>query len=399
MSPILIVPPAAEPVTPADAKLYLRTAGPDEDDLVIALIRAARHLVEAASNRLLVSQTWRLVCDAWPLGSGRSGRRRRQNPPSGNTGTGRGALRCRARTALRARQPPCFATPCSPCCPLAAGARCAAQHRRRELRGRHLGASARTCRASAWRSGTRSVLAPGSAQCGQDHGRGRHLQSVSDLAALDGANNFAIEGPDGPWELLSAARIDLIGPRTCRISQLLRGLAGSEPAAARRASAGALVVGVNEALVPLTTALSDHGRELAYRVVPSGLDAADPSVLEIVTTARGLPLKPLAPVHLRARPGPGGITLGGTRRSRIDGDNWELGDPPLGEAFERCQVEIFDGAVRKLSLVGGEPAWLDGTSQELADFGSARSTLDVGIAQISETAGPGFVWRRIVRVR
>ena len=61
--------------------------------------------------------------------------------------------------------------------------------------------------------------------------------------------------------------------------------------------------GVNEALVPLTTALSDHGRELAYRVVPSGLDAADPSVLEIFTTARGLALKPLAPVHLRARPG------------------------------------------------------------------------------------------------
>ncbi|MCX7329612.1 MAG: hypothetical protein NTW00_16275 [Hyphomicrobiales bacterium] len=55
--------------------------------------------------------------------------------------------------------------------------------------------------------------------------------------------------------------------------------------------------------------------------------------------------------------------------------------------------------MRKLSLVSGEPAWLHGTNQELADFGSARSTLDVGIAQISETAGSGFVWRRIVRVR
>ncbi|MFY8039105.1 MAG: head-tail connector protein [Bosea sp. (in: a-proteobacteria)] len=68
MSPILIMPPAAEPVTLAEAKLYLRTAGPDEDDLVIALIRAARQLVEATSNRLLVSQTWRLVCEAWPTG-------------------------------------------------------------------------------------------------------------------------------------------------------------------------------------------------------------------------------------------------------------------------------------------------------------------------------------------
>lgn len=96
------------------------------------------------------------------------------------------------------------------------------------------------------------------------------------------------------------------------------------------------MVVVNEALVPLTTALSVHGRELAYRVMPSGLDAAAPPVLEIVTTPRGLALKPLAPVHLRARRGPGGIAFGWTRRRRIDGDNWELADPPLGEAFERC---------------------------------------------------------------
>ena len=55
--------------------------------------------------------------------------------------------------------------------------------------------------------------------------------------------------------------------------------------------------------------------------------------------------------------------------------------------------------MRKLSLVSGEPAWLDGSNQELADFGSARSTLDVAIAQINKTAGPGFVQRGIVRVR
>jgi hypothetical protein len=75
-----------------------------------------------------------------------------------------------------------------------------------------------------------------------------------------------------------------------------------------------------------------------------------------------------------------------------------LADPPLGEAFERHQVEIFDRAVRKLSLVTGEPAWLYGT-KELADFGSARSTLDVAIEQISGTADPGLVRREIVRVR
>jgi hypothetical protein len=225
------------------------------------------------------------------------------------------------------------------------------------------------------------------------------LQSVSDLSALDGANTFAVQGPDGRWELFSAARIDLIGARTYRLSRLLRGLAGSEEAATRPALAGALVVGVDEALVPLTTALSDLGRELTYRVVPSGFDAADPSVLELVAAAEGLALKPLAPVHVKARRGPGGVVLSWIRRSRIDGDNWELADPPLGEALERYQVALFDGTVRKRSAITATPSWLYSPGEELADFGSPRSTLDVAIAQISETTGPGFVRRGLVRIR
>jgi uncharacterized phiE125 gp8 family phage protein len=68
MSPILIAPPAVEPVSLADAKLYLRIDGPDEDELLSALITASRLLVEAASGRLMIAQTWRLVLDAWPAG-------------------------------------------------------------------------------------------------------------------------------------------------------------------------------------------------------------------------------------------------------------------------------------------------------------------------------------------
>ncbi len=56
----------AEPVSLAEAKLYLKVDVPDEDDLVRTLINAARLLVEAASGRLLIHQTWRLVLDRWP---------------------------------------------------------------------------------------------------------------------------------------------------------------------------------------------------------------------------------------------------------------------------------------------------------------------------------------------
>ncbi len=58
--------PATEPVTLADLKAWLRLDGGDEDDLLVALLTAARLAVEEASGRRLVTQDWRLVRDAWP---------------------------------------------------------------------------------------------------------------------------------------------------------------------------------------------------------------------------------------------------------------------------------------------------------------------------------------------
>ncbi|MCA1952665.1 MAG: hypothetical protein LDL25_06355 [Hyphomicrobiales bacterium] len=68
MIPVLIEGPALEPVTLAEAKLWLRLDGPDEDDLVMALIVAARLMVEAEIGQVLIGQNWRLVGDRWPEG-------------------------------------------------------------------------------------------------------------------------------------------------------------------------------------------------------------------------------------------------------------------------------------------------------------------------------------------
>jgi uncharacterized phiE125 gp8 family phage protein len=67
MSSILLTPPAAEPVTLADAKAYLRVATDDDDDVIAALIAGARAHVETQTRRALITQTWRLVRDFWPL--------------------------------------------------------------------------------------------------------------------------------------------------------------------------------------------------------------------------------------------------------------------------------------------------------------------------------------------
>jgi uncharacterized phiE125 gp8 family phage protein len=66
MSSILLTPPAAEPITLADAKAYLRVEHDDDDVVIAALISGARSHVEAHTRCALVTQTWRLVRDAWP---------------------------------------------------------------------------------------------------------------------------------------------------------------------------------------------------------------------------------------------------------------------------------------------------------------------------------------------
>lgn len=69
MDAVLITPPAAEPVSLSEARAWLRVDGSDEDDAIRSLIVAARALVEMATRRALVAQTWRLTLDAWPCAS------------------------------------------------------------------------------------------------------------------------------------------------------------------------------------------------------------------------------------------------------------------------------------------------------------------------------------------
>lgn len=66
MSSFLLTAPAVEPIALAEAKTFLRVEHEDDDDVITALIAAARSHVEAQTRRALIAQTWRLVRDAWP---------------------------------------------------------------------------------------------------------------------------------------------------------------------------------------------------------------------------------------------------------------------------------------------------------------------------------------------
>ncbi|MDP8919040.1 MAG: glycoside hydrolase/phage tail family protein [Pseudomonadota bacterium] len=225
------------------------------------------------------------------------------------------------------------------------------------------------------------------------------LSAIDDEAALAGGNLFALQGTDRRWEILSAARAEMIGERTYRLSRFLRGLAGSEPEAGRTVPAGALIVRLDEAVVPLTTSLQDLGQTWRYRIGPSGRDHADPAVVEMTATVGREALEPLSPVHVTAHREAGGIRIAWMRRTRRNGDGWEAVDVPFTEDAERYEIDLLKNGAVVRTLTSTQPSVLYAATQENADFGGPQSALSLLVAQMSATAGRGFERRVTLPVR
>ena len=66
MALVLTSGPALEPVTVAEAKAHLRVDGSAEDTLIASLILTSRLHVETVLGLALITQSWRLLLDAWP---------------------------------------------------------------------------------------------------------------------------------------------------------------------------------------------------------------------------------------------------------------------------------------------------------------------------------------------
>jgi uncharacterized phiE125 gp8 family phage protein len=63
---VQVVPPAREPLTLEEAKQHLRVDHTVEDSLILALITAARLRAENETNRLFITQDWKITLDGFP---------------------------------------------------------------------------------------------------------------------------------------------------------------------------------------------------------------------------------------------------------------------------------------------------------------------------------------------
>lgn len=217
---------------------------------------------------------------------------------------------------------------------------------------------------------------------------GGTISSLGDVRALSGAQALAVGGPDGQWEVLSFSNATLVDTGVWRISRLMRGLGGQEELSKRTLNAGAPVVLLDEAVIPLVSDPAFIGEEQTYRFSDASGDYADELAVEVIAQASDVSLKPYSPVRAKARRTSDGVSISFVRRGRVDADGWALSEIPLGEEREEYRVEILDGAVVKRSVNTSVPQFI--YTNETDDFGAPQTSLRLRIAQVSATAGFGF---------
>jgi hypothetical protein len=218
---------------------------------------------------------------------------------------------------------------------------------------------------------------------------GGALTSVSDTALFSGANAAAVQHADGSWEVLQFANAELTGSRTYKLSRFLRGQGGTEYAMSAALPAGSPFVLLDPHVLTIASGLDALERALQLRVVAANRDHGDASALALDVTPHATALRPLSPVHLSARRGGSGVTFKWIRRARFDADSW-AGDIPLGEDTEQYVVDILSGTSVVRTLTAAAPSVLYLAADELADFGTAQSSLSVQVTQLSATVGRGF---------
>lgn len=214
------------------------------------------------------------------------------------------------------------------------------------------------------------------------------LESTSDIALLNGANLVAVgDGSPNNWELFQFRDAELIAPGRYLLTHRLRDQLGSDAVGPAIWPEGSWVVLLNGA--PAQIELARNLRRVAqtYRVGPARRGYDDPSYEEFIHAFDGNGLRPYRPVHLRAVSASGGIDVSWIRRTRLDGDDWDLPDVPLAEDVESYTVRI----TRNGGVVREEIATSQNFSYSSSAMGADGLTgaFEIAVAQNSARYGPG----------
>ena len=222
-----------------------------------------------------------------------------------------------------------------------------------------------------------------------DHGS---LSSVSDATMFAGANHFAV-GVHGRWEILAAKTVTVNGDGSYTLSNMMRGLFGTEWAISLHTANDAVVLLDSAALRLIGMDVGSINIERIWRGVTNGktIDTAP----DIPLAYTGVNLECLSPVYVRGvRSAANDWSIDWVRRTRVGWEWRDYVDASLGEASEAYEVEIYGEAgytTLKRTISGLTSSATTYTSaQQVTDFGAVQSTLYVKVYQISAVVGRGY---------
>ncbi len=215
-------------------------------------------------------------------------------------------------------------------------------------------------------------------------------QQMGDI--LNGGNALAVENRAGNYEVLQFVDAELQQDGSWLLSKLLRGQRGTVADMQVGSEAGAYVILLNTAVLPVEMHDSDVGRTNNWRVGPSRdlINASSYTQLSFNYVGRSRNL--LAPVHLRRQKQtiPSGLRISWIRSSRFHADNWENAEVPLDARFERYLIRILNASgkvVRETEVF--EPQFSYSDEMQQADMGGTHFPYSVEVAQIGDTGLPG----------
>ncbi|SLN21751.1 hypothetical protein PSA7680_00824 [Pseudoruegeria aquimaris] len=222
---------------------------------------------------------------------------------------------------------------------------------------------------------------------------GGSVASAEWAAVLNGANAVAIgDGTPAGWEILQFSEVALVGEGLYELSGRLRGQNGSEALMPEEWPVGSYVVVLDAGVSQIQLASAARNRARHYRVGPAALPNDHPAYVHEVHAFAGEGLRPYAPAHLRARrQANGDLAISWVRRTRIDGDSWDVPEVPLGEESESYILRLMDGETILHEITTASPFYLHTAASQAAD--GPLTAPAVSVAQVSARYGAGFFTR------
>lgn len=217
---------------------------------------------------------------------------------------------------------------------------------------------------------------------------GGELSSASPTAVLNGANAMAIgDGSSANWEIFQFASAQIVAPDTYELSVRLRGQLGTDGIMPSVWPIGSTVVLLDLALSQIDLAASARGLARFYRIGSASRGFDDSNVILRVEAFDGIGLRPYPVAHLRHSLVSGDVHLTWKRRTRIEGDNWQSSEVPLGEESEAYLVRVIQSSAIVSEYSASQPSFTYTASMRTVDGVSGAFT--VAVAQLSTRYGPG----------